>query len=306
MKRLLLTGANGNIGAPLLKKIRNAYPDLAIRVADLVAPPADSGVEFVRIDFRETGIDYDALMRDVEIVYHLGAETLGHQTHHTEVNVVATRELALAAERSGSVAYFLYTSTSLAHGYRSSRHMPDGQPIPALPYIPMTEPMRGYALSKYYSEKEIEKLAQRVQFVILRPVNVLPRREIEQIVERCSPGTRLWWSHRIWHPIDAEDAATALSGFLEPSIWSQLGRISYFNFSADSFGHRAMHAMGTPVPAAVRPLLMRILPLIDNAKDMIKYRYTKPVWNYTASMYDNSGLQRLGLAPNKFFYTRGN
>ena len=302
MKRLLLTGATGQIGTPLLRKIRSAYPGLAIRVADMVAPPAESGVEFVHTDFREADIDYDALVRDVDIVFHLGAETLGHQTHHKEVNLIATRELALAAERSGSVEHFLYTSTSLALGYRASRRMPDDKPIDAPPYIPSTEPMRGYAFSKYYSEKEIEKLADRVKFVILRPVNVLPRHEIDQIVESCPPRTRLWWSHRIWHPIDSEDAADALSGFLEPRIWAQLPRISYFNFSADSFGHRAMHAMGTQVPGIARPFVLAVLPFIDNVKDMVKYRYVKPVWNYTASMYDNSGLKRLGLAPRQYFY----
>lgn len=299
-KKLLLTGATGTIGAPLLRYLRTQHPSLPIRIANDTRPESFEHAEWIPTDFRSNAVDYDRLVDGCDIIYHLAAETTHLHKSFFPVNVVATRELAAAAERSGTVQHFLYTSTCLAYGLPKTQIVPDGLSLSSPPWLPHREPLRDYGISKYDSEKQIEIVAKRVKYKILRPVNISSSARIAEVFNNLSGLQRIWWIHRVWHHIAVEDAVPAFAEFMRPDLWEQSSNICYYNFADDSNELRVWDYFYPKKRGLLRNFTTSVFPLIDNVKDAAKYRYIRPAWNYPSTTYESVELKKIGINIQNF------
>jgi len=147
--RALVTGAAGFVGSHLCEHLTasgdevlavdcfTGYYDRARKEANLAAVTRDGGARFVETDLRTA--DIAALIRDVEVVYHLaaqpgvraswGADFAGYVEH----NILATQRLAEACATSG--ARVVYASSSSVYGDAES--LPTREtaiPDPVSPY----------------------------------------------------------------------------------------------------------------------------------------------------------------------------
>lgn len=299
MKSLLFTGATGTIGTPLLRQLRANHPGLAIRVATPDQPPAEAGVEWIRTDFRDGGVDYDALVAGADVVFHLGAHTQPDQGDFDRVNVRATRLLAEAAERSGTVKYFMYTSSTMAYGQPRTRRVADGQRLTEGPYMPASYPLKDYSVSKYQSEVEIAAVQRTVKFAIIRPTLVADLGVAVAALNRLPAWRQFWKAGKTWHHLSPEVAAESLGKFALEETWARLDAISYMNLSDDSEDRLYFDIFWPRGDKRLRFVCAHVLPLIDQAKEFLKYRYVAPRWNYSLLLFSNERMVDLGIAPRR-------
>src|SRR5262245_32678346 len=119
--RVLVTGAAGFVGRPLVERLAAEGAD----VTALVAPDDDAGasalaergVRVLRGDVAARS-DVDAAVAGSEVVYHLAAivgARRARREDYLRVNVVGTRNVAEAAS-SGRAAHLVHVSTVGVHG----------------------------------------------------------------------------------------------------------------------------------------------------------------------------------------------
>jgi nucleoside-diphosphate-sugar epimerase len=160
VKRILVTGASGFIGAALVRHLSEA--GYGVRAASRSARPAGTPVEHVRMPDLGSRFDWTTLLSGVDAIVHTAA--IAH-THGTEtaaydaVNTRAVRELAHAAH--GKVERLVFLSSIRAQTGSSA-------------VAPLTEtdpprPTDDYGRSKLAAERALLDLCDAV---ILRPVLV--------------------------------------------------------------------------------------------------------------------------------------
>src|SRR5262252_627839 len=156
MGRILLTGANGHLGANLLRRL--LADGAAVRV--LLRPGSDNStveglpVERVLGDLREPA-SLIAATRGCEAVYHCAAQiatVAGGAQEIFATNVLGTRNL-LAAARAGGVSRVVVSGSLSAVGHRGDRPTDEEEPFnPFEPHLP-------YSISKAAAEHECLKAA---------------------------------------------------------------------------------------------------------------------------------------------------
>ena len=116
--RILVTGASGFIGSGLVAALAEAGHD----VCALMRPSASSeflkGVKYTRLAVDLN--DQDSMIRAceaVEVVYHVaGLTSARNKEEFFKYNAVATKNLANAAIKSGTVKKFIFVSSLAAAG----------------------------------------------------------------------------------------------------------------------------------------------------------------------------------------------
>jgi UDP-glucose 4-epimerase len=163
MSRILVTGAAGFTGRPLVARLAGAGHDVRAVVRRTPSPPLPAGVA-VSVQGDLAGpIDWQPLLAGVEAVVHLAgiAHTGGGiaDDRYDLVNHRATATLARAAQHAG-VAHFVFVSSVRAQSGPAANHVLTERDAPA--------PTDAYGRSKLAAEAAVA--AARVPFAILRPV----------------------------------------------------------------------------------------------------------------------------------------
>lgn len=165
MKAILVTGADGFIGATLCKALIAA--DFNVRGAVRSGALAEQ-VPAVAIGDINAATDWRAALTGIDVVVHLAARVhVMEETSHDplalfrDVNLDGTKNLALQAVASG-VKRFIYISTIKVNG--ESAETPFSADIPG-------NPQDAYAASKWEAEQELNKIAAEtgLETVIIRP-----------------------------------------------------------------------------------------------------------------------------------------
>lgn len=160
---VLVTGASGFVGGPLVTALRDA--GYAVRAATRSRGASfPEGVERVLVRDFVAGVEWDALVRDVNIVVHVAGLAHADTSEISEkqfdlINRVATRDLSDAAARAG-VKRFLFMSSVRAQSGPSASHILRETDRPC--------PTDSYGRSKLAAEMAVRTAG--VPFTILRPV----------------------------------------------------------------------------------------------------------------------------------------
>jgi UDP-glucose 4-epimerase len=159
---VLVTGASGFLGRPLVVALDAAgYGVHAATRSSAEFPP---GVERVRVPDFTAPVDWDPILRGIDLVVHTAGLAHADSSKITagmfdRVNRIATQELARAAARAG-VAHFVFISSVRAQvGANAPRVLrEDHEP----------QPTDRYGRSKLAAEVAVREAG--VPFTILRPV----------------------------------------------------------------------------------------------------------------------------------------
>lgn len=160
-KRVLVTGASGFVGRPLVAALlRAGYPVRAVTRRPIVLPDA---VDARIIPDLKNTIDWAPLLQDVDVVIHAAGVAHGpivdEFSEFDRVNWIATEELAQAAKSAG-VGQLIYISSVRAQIGASARHI--------VRETDEQQPTNYYGRSKLAAETSIR--AAGVPFTIFRPV----------------------------------------------------------------------------------------------------------------------------------------
>jgi UDP-glucose 4-epimerase len=161
-KRVLVTGASGFVGRPLVAALLRA--GFAVRATTRRRVAFPDAVDARIIPDLKSPIDWAPLLRDVDVVIHAAGLAHGPVTddkfsEFDRVNWIATEELAQAAKNAG-VGQFVYISSVRAQIGASASHV--------VRETDEAQPTNYYGRSKLAAETAIR--AAGVPFTIFRPV----------------------------------------------------------------------------------------------------------------------------------------
>lgn len=162
-KSILVTGAAGFVGSNLVKYLLNA----GNRVRAMLVPGEDShrleGLKMERFlaDLTQRQ-SLDEAVRDVDYVFHLGAQLGGNDRDlFYRVNVKGTQNLVQACLKTATPRdRFVFASSTAALGPSGPRKILDHE----APYRPISH----YGRSKQYAEEYLAKLKEKLPYTIVR------------------------------------------------------------------------------------------------------------------------------------------
>ncbi|MGU3469365.1 NAD-dependent epimerase/dehydratase family protein [Methylobacterium sp. C33D] len=173
MRRILITGASGFVGAHVLRAFRNAFASADIlgvgRRASLNVP---DGVTYDSLDL----VDSVAVGRRVKSfrpteVLHLAAESSIVRADQSKfdtwrINFGALYNLVDAVERAGQACTFAFVSSSEVYGSAFNEHCPATEKL-------APQPMNAYARSKWIGEQLFVRSTEGtcIKPIVLRPFN---------------------------------------------------------------------------------------------------------------------------------------
>lgn len=210
--RILVTGASGFIGSGLVSALTEAGHD----VCALMRPSASidylKGVQFTRIA-GDLG-DQESMVRacqGVDVVYHVaGLTSARNKEEFFKFNAEATKNLANAAVKSGSVKKFIFVSSLAAAG-------------PSIGLSPRSEtetdmPVSMYGESKLRAELYLDELKGKLNFISIRPPMVYGPRDknvylfFKTIQKQWMPimPARTPTGHKYYSSIHVDDLISAM------------------------------------------------------------------------------------------------
>lgn len=163
MTRVLVTGATGFCGLPLVARLAAAGYEVRAAVRRAPSPPLPAGVETALHPDLAGPVDWAPLLAGVDAVVHLAG--IAHVTRdipedrYDLVNHRATAALAQAAQQAG-VQHIVFVSSIRAQSGPAADHV--------LTEAAMPRPSDAYGRSKLAAEAAVA--AAGVPFTILRPV----------------------------------------------------------------------------------------------------------------------------------------
>jgi len=180
MERILVTGAKGFIGVPLVRAlVKKGY---LVRSTSRVLTEEsnddeDDTVEHYSFDLDDDSHDYERLLANIDVVIHLAARvhTISKPrdkvSDYNKINTIGTERLANAASANG-IKRFIFLSSIKVNGERNSSDA-KGQAL-AFNENDSPCPHEPYAKSKSEAEDAIRKICRgsKMDFVILRPTLV--------------------------------------------------------------------------------------------------------------------------------------
>jgi len=180
MERILVTGASGFIGAPLMQALLKKGCLVRSTSRSLIENSKDDGcdtVEHYRFDLGNDDTDYEQLLANIDVVVHLAAKVHAvdkpedNVSDYNKINTIGTEKLAKAALNYG-VKRFIFLSSIKVHG-ESNISDAKGK-ILAFNEGDDPHPQGAYAKSKLEAEDAIRKICHEseMDFVILRPTLV--------------------------------------------------------------------------------------------------------------------------------------
>jgi UDP-glucose 4-epimerase len=175
--KALVTGGAGFIGSNLVRELLERGDD--VRVLDNFSTGNRANLAEVNVEVVEGELrSYErvhAAVRDVEVVYHLGAvgsvpRSVQDPLTSSAVNVEGTLNVLLAARDEGVRRVVFSSSTSV---YGSSRELPTGEATPPDPISP-------YGVAKLAAERycvSFSRVYDSFETVVLRYFNVFGPRQ---------------------------------------------------------------------------------------------------------------------------------
>jgi len=162
MTRVLVTGATGFAGRPLVARLAATGCGVRAVVRRSPSPSLPDGVEVTQSDLGEP-IAWEPMLRSVDAVVHLAG--IAHasrgipEARYDRINHQATAALARAAKRAG-IKHFVFVSSARAQSGPAADHVLTERDAP--------QPSDPYGRSKLAAEAAVA--ASGVPFTILRPV----------------------------------------------------------------------------------------------------------------------------------------
>jgi len=174
MERILVTGASGFIGTPLVQVLLKKGYLIRSTSRVLTKGSESDNVEHYSFDLGDDSHDYKKLLAGVDVVIHLAARM--HALHESEdklsdyskINTIGTERLANAAAKN-DVKRFIFLSSIKVNGERNIFDE-KGKTL-AFNENDDPRPQGAYAKSKLGAEDVIRKICHesKMDFVILRP-----------------------------------------------------------------------------------------------------------------------------------------
>jgi len=180
MERILVTGASGFVGAPLVKALQKKgylVRTTSRGISKNAGYEGTGTTEHFVLDLVKDDTDYEELLANVNVVIHLAA--IVHAIHkpgddfsdYYRINTCGTEKIAKAASNYGVKRFILLSSIKV----NGERNISDdiGNSV-AFNENDSPCPQEGYAKSKSEAEDAVRKICHesKMDFVILRPTLV--------------------------------------------------------------------------------------------------------------------------------------
>ncbi len=151
MKRILITGAAGQIGRALRMHFKGVYEEL--RLSDIAPlPPAQPGETVLKTDIRDLAQVEDA-MRGIDCVVHLAGQSVeGPWDTVRDLNIEGCYNAYEAAHRQG-VKRFIFASSNHAIGFHRREKILDSNVVPRPDTRYGVSKVFGEALGRLYADK---------------------------------------------------------------------------------------------------------------------------------------------------------
>jgi uronate dehydrogenase len=191
-RRILLTGAAGEIGQVLRPALRGAAGRLRLLDRQPMAPAAEDE-ELMEGNLSDPGVTETAT-RDVDCVIHLAGiprETGGTPEEIMQTNVVACHSLFEAARRNGTRRLIFASSNHVIGFYRADRPVGTEEPVRPDGYYGVSK-VFGEALGRLYADKYgLDVACLRIGAFRSRPRNArelgawISHRDMAHLARRC-------------------------------------------------------------------------------------------------------------------------
>jgi nucleoside-diphosphate-sugar epimerase len=276
-QRILLTGATGRLGRPVLEAL--LAEGFAIRVATPDEPSNRERIEWQPADFLAP-CDFQQLVEGCDAVIHLAAE-LNDMSKMERVNGDATRALVQAAEKNG-IRLFLYTSSVCVYGTPRQHLITEETPTISTERgqqkdFATVDYLIEYSRTKLLGEHAIIRNRKHVNYIIFRPTNIADDNAILGALD-WSAATKLWRANRYTHQIHSSDVVAAIVFMLKRHLRgaNNDSKILIYNLSNDDeesnkyislFQEAARRSERTGFVTPVR-----VPGWLDWQKDKVKFR----------------------------------
>ncbi len=215
MKKVCVTGATGLLGTNvIIKLLQNGYSVIAlVRKKSNWLGEENEHLKLVETDLSS---DLSLLLREIDCIIHIAAETRQHLIRYDEyrkVNYETTVNLFTHAELM-NIKKFLFVSTANTLGYGNTAFLGNEQ-------APQTDPFTRsmYAQSKLEAEDYLLKNRRNTEVIIVNPTFMIGAYD-----SKPSSGKIIFWAWKkklVLYPkggknfVHAEDAASGVLSAIE-------------------------------------------------------------------------------------------